>query len=310
MRRDRGRTARPALAALALAGTAAAATGCAVDEAPLPRPASVQVRPAADLAARVPAEYRAKGALVFALPQDPPYTIQDASGRLHGVLPDLTRALGTLLRLRIRTISTRTDAVVPGIQSGRFDLGAPMGDFVERQRGADFADFAQSRVTVLVKADGTFHPRRGLDLCGRTAGVENGANTQLVLKALSARCARAGRPVVATKTFTELSQADLALHSARLDTVVAPTAPNSYAESEGAGKFANILLPDVTELPSATATYGIIAKKHSGLAAAVAAALVRLDRDGTYAELFAHWNLRGSRIAARSLVVNGSTQHQ
>jgi polar amino acid transport system substrate-binding protein len=257
------------------------------------------------LASMVPAAIRTKGTITAAMSVDAPY-VNIESSKITGVMPDLYQAIGNKLGLKVQFVETRFDAVVPGIQSGRFDISAPLGDFVERQQQIDFADFAQSQVTALVKAGGQFRPDNASDLCGRTAGVENGANTQLVIQDINKSCAT---PIV-MKTFPDLNAANLALDSGRIDVVVAPTAPNGYAAKQSNGKFVAQKINGTEKIASGTATYGIVSKKDSGLAQALNAALIELQKNGEYDKIFKKWGLEQSEIPADMLKVNGSTQSQ
>lgn len=257
------------------------------------------------LAAMVPAQIRSKGTIVAAMSVDAPY-VNIESSKITGVMPDLYQAIGAKLGLKVQFVQTKFDAVVPGIQAGRFDVSAPLGDFVERQQQMDFADFAQSQVTALVKASGQFKPTSASDLCGHTAGVENGANTQLVIQDINKTCSTP----IATKTFPDLNAANLALDSGRIDVVVAPAAPNGYAAKQSSGKFVNEKIDGADKLASGTATYGIVSKKGSGLAQAFTAALIELQKSGEYDKIFKNWGLEQSEIPADMLKVNGSTQSQ
>jgi polar amino acid transport system substrate-binding protein len=270
-------------------------------------PGATASSPTADsrLASLVPAPIRSKGSIVAAMSVNAPY-VNIESSKITGVMPDLYRAIGDKLGLKVEFVETRFDAVIPGVQSGRFDMSAPLGDFVERQQQVDFADFAQSQVSALVKASGQFRPTEAGDLCGHVAGVENGANTQLVIQDINKSCATP----ITMKTFPDLNAANLALDSGRIDVVIAPTAPNGYAAKQSNGRFVAQKINGTEKIASGTATYGIVCKKDSGLAQALNAVLIELQKSGEYDKIFKRWGLEQSEIAADKFKVNGSTQSQ
>ncbi|MCW7947020.1 glutamine ABC transporter substrate-binding protein [Streptomyces hygroscopicus] len=274
-------------------------------------PVSVALHPLdTSLQAKLPAAYREKGHLDLGVSEYSPYNTFDSDGRVTGLVPDLAAQFSSMLGVKITVEKTTFDAVVPSLKSGRLDLSAPAGDFVERQQQVDFADFAKSNVTVMVNTATSFKPRAGLDLCGRKVAVEKGAGTQNVVAAQSDKCRKAGKKDVDEQVFADLSSAALALQSKRVDAVAAPTASNTAASAQSSGRFATVKIADMQSLPAATAIYGFEAKKGSGLAAVLAQALRALHDDGTYDKLFAKWSLTLSTIDASKITVNGSDQHQ
>ncbi|MFJ4519113.1 transporter substrate-binding domain-containing protein [Streptomyces sp. NPDC088816] len=262
------------------------------------------------LNAKLPATYRSGRPLVLGVNEYSPYNTFGSDGKITGLVPDLAAQLSSMLGVKITIEKATFDAIVPALKSGRLDLSAPAGDFVERQQQVDFADFAKSNVTVMVNTSASFTPRASLDLCGRKVGVEKGAGTQNVVAAVSHRCGQADKAAVDEQVFADLSSAALALQSKRIDAVAAPSAANTSASASSGGRFSTVKIDDMQSLPAATATYGIEVKKGSGLAEVVADALRTLYDDGTYARLFEKWSLDLSALERSKITVNGSTQYQ
>lgn len=314
--------ARRASMMIALVVTAASAlAGCSVDDKSIaggtPAPAASGTSTAVPvlgydkkLAAMVPASVRAKSKLVFGASDNAPYVELQSDGTFDGLTIDLLKQFRSVLGLKIDVQNVAFDATMPGIQSGRIDISGPAGDFVERQTLVDFSDMAQSNVTVLLKKSDGFNPSTNDDLCGQTLGIQKGAGTQNVLDAVSAACTQGGKKAVDILTYQDLSQADLALRSGRVEAVVAPTAPNSLAAAASDGAFSVVTIEQMQSLPAATATYGLQTAKGSGLAEALTATLKHLDEKGVYKALFAKWGIPLSAIPSDRLLVNGSTQTQ
>ncbi|ATL87210.1 glutamine ABC transporter substrate-binding protein [Streptomyces malaysiensis subsp. malaysiensis] len=261
------------------------------------------------LAAEVPPAY-AKKTLIMGVSEYAPYVTFESDGKITGLVPELSAQLSSLLDIKIKVERTNFDAVIPGLKSGRIDLSAPSGDFIERQKEVDFADFAQSSVTLLVRGDGSFHPKNGLEVCGHKVGVEKGAGTQNVLAAQNKRCAAKGKPSVDAKLYTDLPGASLALQSKRVEAVAAPSASNTSVSQNSHDRFETLELEDMLDLPAATAVYGIQAKKGSGLAPVIVKGLRKLYESGTYAKLFGQWGLPLSTVTRSQIALNGSKQSQ
>jgi polar amino acid transport system substrate-binding protein len=296
-------------------------TACSVDDSTAstaadsgkPKPsASVAIavaKPDAALQAKVPKQFAGQD-VIMGVSEYSPYITFGSSGQITGLIPDLNKQLSSMLGIRITARKTTFDATIPGIKSGRIALSAPLGDFLERQKQVDMTDFAQSTVTVMVGTQSSFRPKVGSDLCGRKVGVEKGAGTQNVVAALTERCEKNGKPAVNAQVFSDLPSAALALQSKRIDAVAAPSASNTAASESSGGRFKTIEIKDMLDLPAATAVYGIVSRKDSGLAPVLAEALRKLYDNGTYKKLFDKWDLPLSTVGQEKIKVNGSRQAQ
>lgn len=309
---------RPHVAACALlASLTLTLSACSVDDTPgdgkakRSHPAATLAPEPKDsaLAAEVPEEYTKK-TLIMGVSEYAPYVTFESDGKITGLVPELAAQLSSLLDVKIKVERTSFDAVIPGLKSGRIDLSAPSGDFIERQKEVDFADFAQSSVTLLVLGDGSFRPKTGLEVCGHKVGVEKGAGTQNVLAAQNKRCAAKGKPSVDAKLYTDLPAASLALQSKRVDAVAAPSASNTSASQNAQDRFETLEIKDMMDLPAASAIYGIQAKKGTGLASVIVKGLRKMYESGTYAKLFGQWGLPLSTVTRSQLALNGSKQSQ
>ena len=293
-------------------------TACSVDDTPddkgkskeaVPTP-TLALEPKDDaLAAEVPAAYKKK-TLLMGVSEYEPYVTIGSDGKITGLVPDLAEQLASQLDIKIKVVRTPFDAVIPGLKSGRIDLSAPSGDFVERQKEVDFADFAQSQITVMVNKESGFRPESGIGICGHKVGVEKGAGTENVLAGLSKRCAKKGEKAVHPQAYADLAAASLALQSKRIDAVVAPSASNTSVSENSDDKFETLELEDMLSLPAATATYGIQAKKGTGLAPVIVKGLREMQESGTYAKLFGGWGMPLSTITRSKMLLNGSKQSQ
>lgn len=296
------------LSGITLALSAVLLAGCAGTSSSASASASTGGKDAA-LAKQVPAKYRS-GTLTLGAAAYEPYVNYTSGTKIDGLVPDLAEQIGKILGVKIQMKQVSADAVIPGVQSGRFQLSAPSGDFTERQQKVDFVDFAQSNVATLLRKGGSFSPKKILDFCGRPIAVENGTGTQNVIAAVSQACEKAGKAAVEVHAYADQNAEILAVQSARVDAMVAPVAATQVAAARQPKKFSSVVIKDMQSLPAATATYGIMVPKGSGLAKPVRAALLKLEKDGTYAKLFSKWEIPASKIPASKIKINGSTQSQ
>jgi polar amino acid transport system substrate-binding protein len=293
-------------------------TACSVDDTPDDKGKSSEAMPTPTLAlepkdnalaAEVPAEYKKK-TLVMGVSEYDPYVTIGSDGKITGLVPDLAEQLASQLDIKIKVVRTPFDAIIPGLKSGRIDLSAPSGDFVERQKQVDFADFAQSSVTVMVNKDGGFRPESGMGICGHKVGVVKGAGTENVIAGLSERCVKKGKEAVRPQAYADLAATTLALQSKRIDAVTAPSASNTTVSSNSDGKFETLELEDMLSLPASSAIYGVQAKKGSGLAPVIVKGLREMHESGTYAKLFGGWGMPLSTVTRSQILLNGSKQSQ
>ncbi|HEY4413601.1 MAG TPA: transporter substrate-binding domain-containing protein, partial [Gaiellaceae bacterium] len=98
-------------------------------------PASAAKNP--KIAAEVPKSIASKGSLVVA--SDATYAPMEfvaAGGKsVVGVDADLAKAIGDVLGLRLKVVNATFDTIIPGIESGKYDVGmSSFTDTKARQR--------------------------------------------------------------------------------------------------------------------------------------------------------------------------------
>jgi polar amino acid transport system substrate-binding protein len=309
---------KPLTAASLALVTAVALSACSVNDS-TPGSSTQSAAPATtaiaimaqddSLTAEMPAAFKGRE-LVMGVSEFPPYNSFESDGTIKGLIPDLSAQLSSMLGITIKVQKSTFDSTLTGIEAGRFDLSGPSGDFVERQQKVDFVDFAQSNVTVLVKKSTGFKPSTSNELCGKKIGVEKGTGTQNVVAAVSENCTKASQPALDVNAFADKNAEVLALQSERIDVIVAPSASNESVEAESGQMFTTIKLDDMQSLPAATATYGLLMKKSTGLADVLLKAMRKLESEGTYAALFEKWNIPLSKIEMSRILINGSKQYQ
>lgn len=284
--------------AVASQATAASASGMpAVSEDPT-------------LRAEVPPQYRSKATLTVATTVFPPFEIFGTNNAIEGADPDLYAALGRVLGLKFSIINTTFASIIPGIQSGRYDLSSPLGDFVERQATVSFVDYSKGGSSALVNAAGSFQPSSVLDLCGHTIGIETGSAETNVTQAISQMCQQAGKPALTVNNYPDVAAASLAVKSGRVDALLTDSAANGYDATQSNGQFVSDGLSGGDAIPGWGATFGIVFQKGSGLGTALLGALQKLVQTGVYQQIYAKWGLQNNTIPLDRMKIDGSTAHQ
>ncbi|WP_329454285.1 ABC transporter substrate-binding protein [Streptomyces sp. NBC_01497] len=313
-----GRSARPSASlprAVALAGTAAlllpvlaacgdgpAATGAAggapaggaVSAAPTANVlAAVAAKPA--LTKLLPAAVRARGTLKIAssVGAPPSAYLPSASARQPvGLDIDIADAAAKVLGIRLDRQEASFDAILPALDSGKYDLGTGnFGVTDERRKTIDFVTYINDGQGFAVSKDNTDLKKVTslLQLCGKNIGVGAGTTFEATLNVQKAGCAKAGRKPYEVKVYSDNGAALTSLQQGRIDVSMSTINGLRYQASQPAAgvKFLN----EFQRLD-----VGFALKKGSPLARPLQAAVNELIADGTYARILDKWGVRDSAI--------------
>jgi polar amino acid transport system substrate-binding protein len=262
-------------------------------------PASADVIAAVPAAvAAVPAAVKAKGTLDVAMEaQYRPFEYLGTDNRtIVGIDPDIAVALGATLGLKVKLVNAAFETIIPGLQSGRYDLGVSAFNVTSaREKVVDFVTYFAEGDVLLTKAGNPGHIQVE-DLCGKTVAVGKGSSVEsVVLPALTANCRASGKPAIIGSVFTGQAATDLAVVSGRVQaTIIDQTAGTAIATSSG-GQLA------VAGDPFDKVLSGIVIPKASGITKAVQAGVQSLIDDGTYARILAKWSVQGIGITSSQI---------
>jgi len=252
------------------------------------------VRKNPKIAGEVPAEIQAKGTLTVA--SDATYAPMEfiaANGKtVVGVDADLAKALGQVLGLKLRVANATFSTIIPGLQSGKYDLG--MSSFTatkKRQKVVDFVTYFSAGTSFYVKASGGPKIRHLGDLCGRTVAVENGTTQLDDATAQNAKCKKAGKSGVKVSAFPDQNGANLAIASGRADVGMADSPVAAYIVKQSHGQF------KLSGKSYGTAPYGIALPKGNGMTKPVLHAVQLLMKDGAYKAILKKWGVQSGAIS-------------
>ncbi len=191
------------------------------------------------IAAQVPAAVKAKGTLTVAA--DATYAPNEFIGpdghTVVGMDADLAKAIGQVLGLKINMVNATFDTIIPGLASGKYDLGmSSFTDTKERQKTVDFVTYFIAGTSFYVKTSGGPDIMSLAGLCGHKVAVEKGTTQAADVQAQEPKCKSAGNPVT-VEIFNDQNAVHLALSSGRADVAMADSPVAAYQVKQSNGTF-------------------------------------------------------------------------
>jgi polar amino acid transport system substrate-binding protein len=254
--------------------------------------------------ALVPAAIKSKGTLTVA--SDASYAPNEfvaSDGKtVIGMDPDLMKALGGVMGLKVSVVNVPFASILAGLAAGKYDVGASsFTDTKAREKTVDFVDYFIAGESFFTKSSGGVSVSTIADICGKSVAVESGTTEKDDATTQSAKCTKAGKPAVKVLVFPDQNGANLALSSGRAQLDFADSPVAAYQVQKSGGQF------KLVGASFANAPYGLAVSKTSGLAKPMLAALQELMKNGQYSAILAHWGLQSGAIPASGVKINGAT---
>jgi polar amino acid transport system substrate-binding protein len=256
----------------------------------------------AALAASVPAAMKSKGALSVAADATyPPDELIAPDGHtVVGFDADLAKAVGQVLGLPLNMVNATFDTIIPGLQSGKFDLGfSSFTDTKDREKVVDMVDYFNSGEGFYVSSGSSLHFDGLASLCGHTVAVETGTTEESDAKTQATTCTSAGKKTVKVLSFSDQNQANLAVSSGRADIGFLDSQVATYVVSISGGQFKN------TGHAFSVSPYGLAIPKGTGMAQPILGAVNELIHNGIYGKILAKWGIQAGALP--TAVLNGAT---
>ncbi|MCX5099730.1 MULTISPECIES: ABC transporter substrate-binding protein [unclassified Streptomyces] len=273
--------------AAAPAGAAAAAEG----KVPTTDVVS-SVRKDEAAATLLPADVRAAGTLTIAASVgNPPGSTYLADGKtVAGTDIDFADAVARKLGLRLTREVASFEAILPALDSGKYDVGTGnFGVTEERRRTIDFVTYINDGQGFAVRDDSRLKKVTDLtQLCGLTVGTGAGTTFEVTLEENRHLCTDTGREPYEVKTYNDQGATWASLQQGRSDVVMSTINGLRYAveQQEGVRFLNEFKRLDV----------GFAFKKGTPLAPAFQAAVNGLKADGTYDRILKKWGIGASAI--------------
>ena len=255
----------------------------------------------AKIAAEVPKNVKSKGTLTVAA--DATYAPNEFVGSnghtVMGMDPDLAQALAGVLGLKFKVVNASFDTIIPGLQSGKYDLGmSSFTDTKEREKVVDFVTYFSAGTSFYDKASGGPTINSLADLCGHSVAVERGTTQADDATAQNKKCKSAGKSGVKVAVYPDQNGANLAISSGRQQVGMADSPVAAYIVKKSNGTF------KLTGKPYNTAPYGIAIPKNNGMAKPILDALKELISNGTYMNILKKWGISAGAIT--NPTINGA----
>jgi polar amino acid transport system substrate-binding protein len=253
--------------------------------------------PAVDqaLAAKVPAEIKSDGKILIGTDSSyAPNEFLDTDGKtVIGFDVDLFNAIAAKLGLKTEWESAVFDAIIPGIQSGKYEMG--VSSFTindERKKQVNMVSYFNAGTQWATKK-GNPNGVQPDNACGKKVAVQT--NTVQDTDDLSSKrqqaCKSAGKPAITIDRYQRQDQATAAVVSGKDDAMLADSPVLAYAVKQTNGQLE--LLGDIYD----AAPYGSVIKKdQADFAQAVADAVKALISDGTYKTILTKWGVEPGSI--------------
>ncbi len=256
----------------------------------------------AAIATTVPASVKSKGTLDIALDATyaPDEFIAPNGSTIVGMDADLATAISQTLGLTPKLINATFDTIIPGIQSGKYDMGASsFTDTIARQKVVDFVDYFTAGEGFYVKSGSPLAFNGLTTLCGHSVAVEDGTTEQTDAQTTAKACTKGGKPTVTVLSYGNQSQANLAVSSGRADVGFADSQVAGYIVATSNGVFQN------SGTAFEVAPYGLALPKGNGMAAPVQAAVNALIANGVYNQILTKWGVQSGAVT--SSAINAAT---
>jgi polar amino acid transport system substrate-binding protein len=244
------------------------------------------------VAAEVPSKYKSKTLKVAADATYAPNEFIASNGHtVVGMDPDLAKALGQVMGVKLKVVNATFNTIIPGLSAGKYDLGmSSFTDTKARQKVVDFVTYFSAGTAFYVKASGGPTITSLADFCGHSVGVESGTTQAMDATAQNHKCTAAGKKGVKVSVFPDQNAANLAVSSGRAQVGMADSPVAAYIVKKSNGQF------KLTGKVYGTAPYGIAIPKGSGLDKPILAALKVLMKDGKYKAILTKWGIQEGAI--------------
>jgi polar amino acid transport system substrate-binding protein len=255
-----------------------------------------------ELAALVPEAVAEDGVIVVATDASYPPNefFAEDNTTLIGMDVDLGTALGEALGLEVRFENTPFDSIIPGLESGKFELG--MSSFTinpERLQVVDMVSYFVAGTAWAVPAGnpGDVSPDSA---CGKKVAVQKATVQVDDVTARSEECVANGESEITIDQYTLQTDATTAVVSGKDDAMLADSPVVAYAVKQTGGQL------EVVGDSYDDAPYGIaVPKDDPDFAKAVQGALQGLMDGDRYVEILDEWGVAAGAVDTAE--INGTS---
>jgi polar amino acid transport system substrate-binding protein len=224
--------------------------------------------------------------------QWPPFDFKTDDGKPDGLDIRLVTALAARMGLKPNFTDVKFPAIVPGVQTGRFDIGVDqLGVTPERRKIVQFVPYYRGGLGLLVREDN--HGLSVSQLCGLTLALTQGSSQVAVAQRQSEQCVAAGKKPISFQYFPDSADTYMAVANGRGDGFLTDRAVGVYvAQHNGKLTMTEGMLPGTEDYAGI-----VIGKDNDKLATAIRLALVGMVRDGSYQKLLNDYGVGSAALS-------------
>jgi polar amino acid transport system substrate-binding protein len=247
------------------------------------------------LAAKVPDSIKSDGKVLIGTDSSyAPNEFLDTDGKtVIGFDVDLFNAVAAKLGLKTQWQSAVFDAIIPGVQSGKYEMG--VSSFTindERKKQVNMISYFNAGTQWATKK-GNPSGVQPDNACGKKVAVQTNTvqDTDDVSSVRQKKCKTEGKTAISIDRYQRQDQATAAVVSGKDDAMLADSPVVAYAVKQTNGQLE--LLGNIYD----AAPYGAVVKKEqTDFAEAVADAVKSLISDGTYKSILTKWGVDAGAI--------------
>ncbi|NSZ60137.1 transporter substrate-binding domain-containing protein (plasmid) [Agrobacterium tumefaciens] len=245
---------------------------------------------ASDVATIADSPYQGKKLIISMQYDWEPLSFKDDSGNPTGYFYDIATEAAKRLGATVEITSGDFAAVIPAIQSGKFDTAVGLDATVARQEVVDVVSHVIAGYRLLVPAKSTTPDTQDLTaFCGLTIALLASHPAQGTFEETSKKCEAEGKKPITVSLYPDRAATFLAVKSVRADGTAGYTGENGWLLRKD---------PDLKVIgPIFDTTYaGVPLKKGSEGAVFWQKAINSLIADGTYAKILTKYGVEDVAI--------------
>lgn len=233
--------------------------------------------------------------------------LDNETNSFKGIDVDVLQAAADRIGIRLEWQQVTYDAMIPGVQSGRFDLA--MGcitDKVEREELVTFVNHARGSTAIIVRSDNpagiTGDP---LSLCGKNLAVNTGTIYIPMAESMNDECLKAGQSAINIAQLPSQPDAITAMQSGRADAELQNLSGAMYLADLNDLDIKYFLNEDY--MPSGI--MGVITRKDDTATQDVLLEVFEgMWADGTYAGIMTKWGVASEQLEAPGINLQGQAE--
>jgi polar amino acid transport system substrate-binding protein len=220
--------------------------------------------------------------------------IDTATNKATGFDVDLITAMAARMGLRANVVTAKFDSIIDSLTAKRFDVVISAVTITpERKQRVDFVPYFNAGESLLVQKGNPKNIKSLADLCGQSAGVQNGTVEQPDLQKASDDCRKAGKPAINIEVLQDQTAVIQLLATNRVIATYQDSPVTDYYNKLNSGRF------EVAGSVVNAAPEGIVVRKgDTSMFNAVQQAFNAVKADGTYQQLINKWGLSSGAISA------------